>query len=383
MKRAGHIFETLISDENINKGIDEVNKTHRWDPKHKPNKVVLWVEATRAERVKELRKIIVEGFNPSPMTEKKRWDKAALKWRNIHEPKLYPDQYIHHILVQAIQPVMMKGMDIHACGSIRGRGIHYGVKKLKKWMKEDTKGTKYCAELDIHHFYDSLKPRVVMKRLKRLIKDRRVLDLCYRIIKDGITIGAYTSQWFANTTLQPLDMMIHEKKYRVSHYLRYMDNFTIFGPNKKALRKLKDDINTWLKAHEMELKDTYQIFPTRSRLPTALGYRYGRGYTIPRKRNLFRIKRQMRSFRRKQHRRQHIPYSMAFGLLSRLGQLKHCSSTGLYARYVGAGTQKILKETVRSYMRKERKRWNTSSELTATKKSLKPSEKNTPISAAS
>lgn len=383
MKRTGHIFEVLISDQNISKAIDEVNKTHRWEPRHRANKVVAWVEATKEERIKELRKMIAEGFEPSPMMQKQRWDKAAGKWRNIHEPKLYPDQYVHHILVQAIQPVMMRGMDIYACGSIRGRGIHYGIRKLKRWMKEDTKGTKYCAELDIHHFYDSLKPEIVMERLKHLIKDRRVLDLCHRIIKDGITIGAYTSQWFANTTLQPLDMMIHEGKYRVSHYIRYMDNFTVLGPNKKALRKLKNDIIAWLEAHGMELKDNWAIFPTKSRLPTALGYRFGHGYTILRKRNLFRTKRQMKSLKRKTKRRQRVPYSMAFGLLSRLGQMRHCNSTHLYSRYIGAGTQKRLKNTVRHYMRKERKKWNTSSEPTEKEKSLKPSEKNTPISAAS
>ena len=368
MKRTGHIFEYLISDTNILKAIEEVNKTHRWEPKHKPNKVVVWVDATKGERVEELRGMILKGFEPSPMNHKMRWDKAACKWRNIYEPKLYPDQYIHHILVQAIQPAMMKGMDIHACGSIRGRGIHYGIRKIKKWMKEDTKGTKYCAELDIHHFYDSLKPDIVMERLRHIIKDQRTLDLAFRIIKNGITIGAYTSQWFANTTLQPLDMMIHEKRYRVSHYLRYMDNFTIFSPNKRALRRLKDDIECWLKAHGMSLKENWQIFPTRSRLPTALGYRFGRGYTLLRKRNLIRTKRQMISFRRKKKRRQKIPYSLAFGLLSRLGQMKHCNTTRLYSRHIGAGTQKILKSTVRHYMRKERKRWNTSLEQTGTGK---------------
>lgn len=369
MRRIGHIFETLISDENIGKAIDEVNRTHRWEPRHRVNHVVVWVEATKPERIRELRKLIVEGFEPSPMNEKKRWDKAAGKWRNIHEPKLYPDQYVHHILVQALQPVMMRGMDIHACGSIRGRGIHYGLKKLKRWMKEDPRGTKYCAELDIHHFYDSLKPEVVIDRLRRLVKDKRALDLCLRIIKDGITIGAYTSQWFANTTLQPLDMMIHDKKYRVSHYLRYMDNFTIFSPNKRKLRRLKDDIEDWLRDHQMELKDTWQIFPTKSRLPTALGYRFGRGYTLLRKRNLFRLKRQIRSYKRKGRAHRRIPYSLAFGLLSRLGQMRHCNSMHLYKKYIGAGVQKKLKTTVRHYMRKERKRWSTSTEQTATAKS--------------
>ena len=162
MKRAGNLFPQLISDGNLDLAIDEVNRTHRWHPHHRPNKVVAWVDRTQEERVKELREIILQGFEPSPSTPKRRWDKSAGKWRDIYEPRLWPDQYIHHALVQVLQPAMMRGMDPWCCGSIRGRGIHYGMRGIKKWLRNDPKGTRWCAELDIHHFYESLQPAVVM-----------------------------------------------------------------------------------------------------------------------------------------------------------------------------------------------------------------------------
>ena len=99
MKRKGNLFERLTGDENLNLAIDEVNQTHRWHPHHKPNKVVAWVDGTKAERVKELREIILQGFDPSPSTPKRRWDKSAGKWRDIYEPRLWPDQYIHLSLI--------------------------------------------------------------------------------------------------------------------------------------------------------------------------------------------------------------------------------------------------------------------------------------------
>ena len=46
MKRQGNLFEKLIGDENLNLAIDEVNRTHRWHPHHRPNKVVAWVDRT-------------------------------------------------------------------------------------------------------------------------------------------------------------------------------------------------------------------------------------------------------------------------------------------------------------------------------------------------
>ena len=361
MKRANNLYPTLISDENLLRAIQEVNSTHRWHPHHRPNKIVAWVEADIPQRILDLRNIITQGFTPSPPTMKHRWDKSAGKWRDICEPRLWPDQYVHHALIQTLQPVMMRGMDHWCCGSIRGRGIHYGQAAIKEWMAHDPKGTKYCAELDIHHFYESLRPKLVFRRLQQLVKDNRVLSVVWRVIKDGILIGAFFSQWFANTFLQPLDHLIRQGGFRVSHYLRYMDNFTIFSPNKRQLRKLIEAISNWLNTFGLRLKDNWQLFNTSDRLPTALGYRYGRGYTLPRKRNLFRLKRQLAEYYKKVRQHRKIPITMAQGLLSRLGQMKHCNNRHFFARYVKPKTQRDLKAIVRAYARKERAKWTTSS----------------------
>ena len=181
LKRTGNLYNKLISDDNLRLALLEVNATHRWYPRHRPNKTVQWVEMDVDARVRELRRIIsgmVEGSIRLPRPKKRtRWDKSAGKWRDINEPNLWPDQYVHHALVQVLQPVMMRGMDAHCCGSIRGRGIHYGMKCIKKWIKNDRAGTKYVLEMDIRHFYDSVRPEIVVERMKRLVKDRRVLRL--------------------------------------------------------------------------------------------------------------------------------------------------------------------------------------------------------------
>ncbi len=365
MKRAKNLYDIMISDGNLEQAIAEVNATHRWLPRHQPNKIVAWVEADIPARVKELREIInglVDGtVNLSPPIKKRRYDKSAGKWRDINEPLLWPDQYVHHALVQVLQPVMMRGMDRYCCGSIKRRGIHYGVKTIKKWMKTDAKGTKYCLQLDIRHFYDSIQPRFVIQRMKKLVKDWRVLTVVERIIEYGVLIGIYCSQWFANTILQPLDLLIHQAQWRVSHYLRYMDNFTIFGPNKRKLRKLLAAIKAWLAGIGLEVKGDWQVFPTASRMPSALGYRFGRGYTLVRKRNLLRLKRGLSRYRRKKRKGQRISRKLAAGLLSRLGQLRHCNHVGIYKRIYQPGTQRELKDVIRKYTRKERQKWNTSS----------------------
>lgn len=346
----------MVSDENILAAIEKVNKSHRWNKyPDKPNKTVLWVERTKEERVKELREIIERGFEQQEPKIKRRYDANAGKWRDIAEPRLWPDQYVHHILVQVMEPTLMRGMDPHCCGSIKGRGAHMGIRLIKRWMKKDKSGTRWCLEMDIRHFYDSLKPEIVMDRLKRLFKDRRVLDLAWRIIKDGIRIGYYTSQWFANTVLQPVDWEI--RRMGAVHSIRYLDNFTVFSNRRRVIKKALKVARKKLEELSLKLKGNFQYFRTDKRMPDALGYRYGRGYTLLRKHNRRKLKREVGKFLKQRRKGIATAFKFASGLLSRLGMLRHCNSFRYYAGFP-RGTQKRLKDIIRANARKERMTWN-------------------------
>lgn len=284
MKRVGFLQEELISDRNIKLAIFAVNKGHRTHKKsHKPNKTTQWVEDTLEERVKELRSFILdEHFEFSPTRDFIVYDKSAGKFRQIHEPKQYPDQYLHHCLIQVLMPVMMRGMDYWCMGSIKNRGGKRGCDAIKKWMRTDPKGTKWCLEADIKKFYDSLKAQVVLDDFKnRLVKDNFIIHFMEKMLKFGIYIGSYFSQWFANTVLQPVDRLIRDMG--ASHYIRYMDNFTIFSSSKKKLHKIRKALSEKLGELGLRLKENWQIFKVDIRPATAMGYRFGHGFCMLRK----------------------------------------------------------------------------------------------------
>lgn len=378
MKRVRDLYRRLISDSNLSDAIDKVNESHHWKRGHRPNACTAWVEETKPERIKELREIIENGFIQKQPHVTKRYDASARKWRTVSEPVQWPDQYVHHALIQVLEPVMMRGMDHYCCGSIKRRGPLHAKKGIEKWLVHDQKGTRYELCGDIRHFYDSLQPEVVMKRMKQLIKDRMTLDLIWRVIKDGIMIGAYTSQWFANTVLQPLDMTIRQSDL-CSHYVRYMDNLTIFGSNKRKLARLRIMIEEWLFENELELKSDWQIFPVtwgkakhpKGRRPDAVGYKYGRGYSLPRKHNYFRIKRAVNRVRKKERQKRRISEHMANSIISRLGQLKHCNNRNLYRNiFRGDKVVRRLKRIVRK-SKKETMSWNMYLEQRRTWRSLR------------
>lgn len=351
MKRENNLFPSIISDENLKKAILTVAKSHRWvHYPDLPNKNAAYLADTVDERIKELRQIIISGYVPNEVVKKKRYDRAARKWRDICEPRMFPDQCVHHALIQVLESVMMRGMDKWCCGSIRGRGSHYGIRALKKWISEDKKGTRYCLECDIYHFYDSLQPAQVMNRMRQLIKDNKTMDLIERTLSNGVQIGAYCSQWYANTFLQPLDHAIREQ-FKTAHYIRYMDNFTIFCNRKREIRKIHKFIQDWLEAHDLTLKGNWQIYRTDKRMPNALGYRFGKGFVLLRKHSLLTLKRQLKIFYRIRERGNKVTIKFAQALISRLGMLRHCNSYNIYQRYIKKHTLRNLKDIVRAWQK--------------------------------
>lgn len=345
MKRVKNLFPKLISDENIRQAIIDVNKSHR-RTRRGLNRTVIWIEETMDDRIKDLRRYVLEGFKPNKPKVSNRYDHNARKIRTITEPKLWPDQYIHHMLIQVLMPVMMRGMDYWCCGSIKGRGCKCGQIGIKRWLRCDPKNTKYCAELDIYHFYDSIDPAVVESRLRSLIKDDKIMDLITRIIKRGIMIGAYHSQWFANVLLQPLDHYIRER-LGVKRYLRYMDNLTLFGCNKKKLHKVVKEISKWLNGIGLRVKRNWQVYKVRSRPVCALGYRYQGKTVMLRKPVLLRLKRKYRSLHSRLHNNLVLTSKMASGMLSRLSLLTITTTRELKNRYLKLKFIRLLKAIIK------------------------------------
>ena len=218
-----------------------------------------------------------KSYIPSPYIEKKLYEGSTHKERIIYKPKFYPDQIIHHCLMNIIEPYMHKRMYTYSCASIKNRGIHYGVKHIKRTLGKDIKGTKYCFKLDIRKFYPSVDKVILKQKFKDFIKDKDILDLINRIIDShdkGLPIGNYTSQWFANFYLLDLDMDIMNE-LRPNHYSRYADDMVIFSSNKRKIHYIRDYVERHLIEKEnLILKDNWQIFKTDSRPLDYLGYKF-------------------------------------------------------------------------------------------------------------
>lgn len=179
-----------------------------------------------------------------PAKRKPKWIFEHGKWRKIYMP-LIQEQWLHHIVILVLEPIIMATSYKYSCGSFPGRGAHYGKRQIERWLKKDTKGTRNFAKVDIRHFYDNIRLKVLMRELSIRIKDDwflYVIERCLAGFKKGIPLGFYLSQWLANYLLEPLDKFI-TGDMGIKKYVRYMDDIMFFLPNKKklhiAVRRIK------------------------------------------------------------------------------------------------------------------------------------------------
>ncbi len=83
-----------------------------------------------------------------------------------------------------------------------------------------------------------------------------------RTVKRGLPIGNLTSQFFANVYLNPLDHFV-KHELRVQGYVRYMDDFLLFGDDRAVLRAQGRQVRETLARLRLEVHpDKYRLGPT-------------------------------------------------------------------------------------------------------------------------
>ena len=308
--------------------------------------------------------LLTESYKPHLPRETVIQEGTRPKKRIIRKIRFF-DQIIHHIVIDACKDVFTQGMYVFCCGSVPGRGIHYGKKYIERWVRTDYKNTKYCVQMDIRHYFESVDHDVLKRRLRKRIADRKMLKLLDTIIDsggEGIPLGFYTSQWFANYLLEDLDHYIKETLH-IKYYVRYLDDMVIFGRNKKELHKARTAIADYLTNElNLQMKENWQLFrmaytdrngKERGRALDFLGFRFYREKTILRKSLMLRITRTANRIGKK---KKPTVYD-ATSMLSYMGWIENSDTYRMYENRIKPQvTVKQLKEIVSRSAKKENRK---------------------------
>jgi hypothetical protein len=124
-------------------------------------------------------------------------------------------------------------------------------------------------------------------------------DLTAALRPRGLPIGNLTSQFWANCYLNPFDHFV-KRELKCAAYLRYVDDFLLFGDDKRQLRDWRAAIIEWLGTLRLTLHENraqarpvtegipflgFTVFPTHRRLKRRVGIAFRR-----------RLKRRMTQF---------------------------------------------------------------------------------------
>lgn len=349
MKRYGFLYEKICDKSNIETAIWKASKgkRKRKDVKRVINNIDYYIS--------EIHDMLVnETYVPSDYIVGSVNEGTSKKQRDIFKPNFYPDQIIHWAIILQLSPIFEKGMYKFTCGSIPGRGIHYGKKYIERWVEDDRKNTKYFLKMDIKKFYPSVSVELLERSLSMKIKDKKLLSLLHSILikGKGLPIGILLSQWLANFYLQNLDHYI-KQECKAKYYVRYMDDMVIFGPNKKELHKIRIKIELYLKNMKLTLKSNYQVSKLDKEHLDFMGFRFYRNRTTLRRSIMLRITRKIKKIWKKGYANPHD----ASSIISYLGWIKHSDSYNLFIRWIKPYLKiQVLKNAVR---RKETMKYGT------------------------
>lgn len=342
MKSYNHLFEKLISDENLNLAItrSSKNKTSRPEVQEVLNNRKKFINLIRNKLINKTYTIdehiaerIVDG-----------------KPRIVIKPDYQNEQILHHAIIQVLWPIMFKGAYMYAAGSIPKKGSHFIKLYLNSYIRKNPGQIKYAMKLDIRKFFPSINIDLVLDKFKKVIHDEKmlwVLELVLNsntgvldgeVLNMGMPVGFFVSQVMAHYFIQDLDHYIKEQ-LKIKCYVRYVDDMAIFSNNKKYLRKVLKLIAERLQQKELQLKDNYQIFrfdyidkngKRRGRCLDFIGFRFYRDKTLISKKTLYKAHRKAQKIYNKSR----ATWYDASQMLSYYGSFKHTNTYQFYSKNI-------------------------------------------------
>ena len=242
-----HIYDDIISLENLLEAWKEFlkGKRHRKDMQEFQLRLMDNVISLHIElKNKTYRHGPYHAFNISDP-----------KPRNIHKASVR-DRLLHNAIYRVLYPYFDKKF-IHDSYSCRlGKGTHKAINQFRKYFwKVSRNNTKTCWVLkcDIKKFFTNIDHRILLEILKKYISDEDTIGLLETIIDSfystrlskGLPLGNLTSQLLVNIYMNEFDQYI-KYELKVKYYIRYADDFVVFGSDRRHLTLIIKEINMFL-----------------------------------------------------------------------------------------------------------------------------------------
>ncbi len=194
----------------------------------------------------EIREAIVNGtYRPSPVL-RKEIPKPGGGMRKLGIPTVV-DRFIQQAMLQILQELWEPRFSPHSYGFRPERNAHQAVRQAQFYIR---RGYCWVVDIDVEKFFDRVNHDLLMRRLRAVISDRRVLRLINLYLRSGVLTGDQReetpegtpqggplSPLLANVVLDALDRELEKRGHR---FVRYADDCNVYVRSRRAgLRVLK------------------------------------------------------------------------------------------------------------------------------------------------
>ena len=261
----------------------------------------------------------------------------------------FRDRVVHHALTRILEPVFEKRFTPFSFASRKGFGQHQALTLARQACLQHP----YVLKCDVRKYFPSLDHEILVDLLARTIKCRPTLELASKIItasnpqedialyfpgdnlftpherRRGLPIGNQTSQFFSNVYLNPLDHFVL-RELRPGAYLRYVDDFVLFGDSQSELLHMRHRIVDFLAQLRLALHEgKSRVYRCQDGF-TLLGWRLSPGKALLPRATIVRVRRRFRAIVHAYH---HGGLDLA-GVLARLNAWRGHAQSGSTAALI-------------------------------------------------
>lgn len=286
-KTYNNLFSSIFTKENLYLAYEDAKKGKR------KKREVFEFGVNLVANIEDLHnRIHTDSYFPDPYYI---FTVSEPKPREIYAPS-FRDIVVQHAIYRIIYSIFNSTFISTSFACRKGYGTHKCTDKAQRYMRA-CDGEEYYHQLDIRKFFSNIDRDILRVLIEKKIKDMRLVDIMMMFTgKDkGIPIGNLLSQLYALIYLNSLDHFVKEN-LRIKKYIRYVDDFVIFGVSRLQCKYYKDLIVNFLKDLKLELSK-FNIKKIRKGI-NFVGYRTWKNKRFIRKYTLYKFFRAVRSGKR-------------------------------------------------------------------------------------
>jgi group II intron reverse transcriptase/maturase len=233
------------------------------------------------EQWPRIKKELLEGSYQPEAVRRVEIPKVGGGVRQLGIPTV-TDRFIQQLILQVLQPIWDPTFHEDSYGFRPGRSAHQALEKAREYVGQ---GRRWCVDVDLEKFFDTVNHDVLMARVAKRIEDKRLLKLIRRYLQAGVMDqgvclereegtpqGGPLSPLLANLLLNEVDW---ELAKRGLAFCRYADDCNIYVKTKTSAQRVMQGLV------KLYGKLRLRINPKKSAVAKAwerkfLGYRLGR-----------------------------------------------------------------------------------------------------------